>query len=52
MGAVLEGAIDRVPGIGFSLDDFSPHADFSHVDKFVISITKKYLAMVCLKVFA
>ena len=44
MGAVLEGAIDRVPGIGFSLDDFSPHADFSHVDKFVISITKKVLS--------
>jgi len=43
MGAVLEGAIDGVPGIGFSLDDFSPHADFSHVDKFVISITKKVL---------
>ncbi len=44
MGAVLEGAIDRVPGIGFSLDDFSPHADFSHVDKFVIAITKKVLS--------
>ena len=43
MGAVLEGAIDRVPGIGFSLDDFSPHADFSHVDEFVVSITKKVL---------
>ncbi len=44
MGAVLEGAIDRVPGIGFSLNDFSPHADFSHVDKFVIAITKKVLS--------
>ncbi|MBC8320146.1 MAG: 5'/3'-nucleotidase SurE [Bacteroidetes bacterium] len=43
MGAVLEGAIDRVPGIGFSLDDFSPHADFSHVDVYVIAITKKVL---------
>lgn len=44
MGAVLEGAIDRIPGIGFSLNDFSPHADFSHVDNYVISITKKVLS--------
>ena len=43
MGAVLEGLIDRIPGIGFSLDDFSPHADFSHVDEYVVSITKKVL---------
>lgn len=44
MGAVLEGAIDRIPGIGFSLDDFSPNADFSHVDEIVVSITKKVLS--------
>ncbi len=43
MGAVLEGAIDNIPGIGFSLNDYSHHADFSHVDDYVISITKKVL---------
>ncbi len=43
MGAVLEGAIDGIPGIGFSLDDYSPKADFSHVDDYVLRITKKVL---------
>lgn len=43
MGAVLEGAIDKIPGIGFSLNDFSLHADFSHVDDYVIAITKKVI---------
>jgi len=43
MGAVLEGAIDGIPGIGFSLDDYSPDADFSHVDEFVLKITRKVL---------
>lgn len=55
MGAVLEGAIDKVPGIGFSLNDFNHNADFSHVDNYVISITKKVLrdglpAGICLNV--
>ncbi len=40
MGAVLEGAIDKIPSIGFSLDDYSPNADFSHTDEYVLSITK------------
>ncbi len=43
MGAVLEGAIDGIPGIGFSVDDYSPNADFSHVDFFVKRITLKIL---------
>ncbi len=43
MGAVLEGAIDGVPGIGFSLMDFDNDADFSHVDEYVRTITKKIL---------
>ncbi len=43
MGAVLEGAIDGIPSIGFSLDDFSHDADLSHVDEFIISITQKVL---------
>lgn len=44
MAAALEGAIDGIPSIGFSLDDFSPKADFSHVDSFVDIITRKVLA--------
>ncbi len=44
MAAALEGAIDGIPSIGFSLDDFSPEADFSHVDPFVETIAKKVLA--------
>ncbi len=43
MGAVLEGLIDDIPGIGFSLDDYSSDADFSHVDEYVLKITRKVL---------
>ncbi len=43
MGAVLEGAIDGIPSIGFSLDDFSHDADFSHVDDYVVAIISKVL---------
>ena len=43
MGAVLEAAIDHIPAIGFSLRDFSPNADFSHLDTFIQQITKKVL---------
>jgi 5'-nucleotidase len=55
MAAALEGAIDGIPSIGFSLDDFSPNADFSHVAPFVDTITRKVLEQglpegVCLNV--
>ncbi len=43
MGAVLEGTIDGIPGIGFSLLDYSHEADFSHVDEYILKITKKVL---------
>lgn len=43
MGAALEGAIDGIPSIGFSLDDFNLNADFSHVDPFIETITRKVL---------
>ncbi len=43
MGAVLEGTIDGIPSIGFSLDDFSQDADFSHVDSYILAIIKKVL---------
>lgn len=44
MGAVLEGTIDGIPGIGFSLLDYSHEADFSHVDEFILRITQKVLS--------
>lgn len=43
MGAVLEACIDKIPAIGFSLRDFSPNADFSHLDQFIKQITTKVL---------
>ncbi len=43
MGAVLEAAIDNIPAIGFSLDDFSHNADFSHLDSYINQITQKVL---------
>ncbi|MFT7032038.1 MAG: 5'-nucleotidase [Cyclobacteriaceae bacterium] len=44
MSSAIEGAIEGCPAIGFSLCDFSWHADFSHVDEFILKITKETLA--------
>ena len=38
MAAVLEGAMENIPSIGFSLNDHSPDADFTHLDKYILSI--------------
>ncbi len=43
MAAAMEAAIDGIPSIGFSLDDYDLEADFSHVDPFVETITEKVL---------
>lgn len=43
MSAAIEGAIEGTPAIGFSLCDFSWHADFSHVDEFVLKIANEAL---------
>ncbi|PIB35390.1 5'/3'-nucleotidase SurE [Reichenbachiella sp. 5M10] len=43
MSAAIEGAIEGGPAIGFSLCDFSADADFSHVDEFVLKITRNVL---------
>jgi len=55
MAAVLEACIDGIPAIGFSLNDYSHDADFSHVDSFVEKISLKVLEQglpegVCLNV--
>lgn len=39
MAAVLEGAMAKVPSIGFSLLDYSPDADFDHAKEAIESIT-------------
>jgi len=43
MSAAIEGAIEGTPAIGFSLCDFNWHADFSHVDEFVLKIANEAL---------
>lgn len=43
MAAVIEGAIDEIPAIGFSLNDYSPHAIFRHSEKFIEKIAADVL---------
>ncbi len=43
MAAVLEACIDGIPAIGFSLCDYYPDADFSHVHAFLERITAKVI---------
>ena len=44
MSAAVEGAIEKIPSIGFSLDDFAQDADFSHCKAFVKTIALQVLA--------
>lgn len=44
MSAAVEGAIEGIPSIGFSLDDFSNEADFSHTRKYIEQISKLVLS--------
>ncbi len=44
MAAALEAAMDGIPAIGFSLAEYGHHPDFSHVDEFVLKITKKVMS--------
>ncbi|MBN1598653.1 MAG: 5'/3'-nucleotidase SurE [Bacteroidales bacterium] len=43
MGAALEGCINGVPSIGFSLISLDPHADFNVAEKYVRRIASKVL---------
>jgi 5'-nucleotidase len=43
MAAVIEGAMENVPSIGFSLNDYSPSANFSHCAKIITSVALKVL---------
>lgn len=44
MSAAMEGAIEGIPSIGFSLSDFAQDADFEPVKKYVLAIAKQVLA--------
>lgn len=44
MSAAVEGAIESIPSIGFSLDDFSQEADFKPCAAYVKAITQAVLA--------
>ncbi len=43
MGAAMEGAVFKVPSIGFSLLDHSVNADFSATSKYIKLLTKQVL---------
>jgi 5'-nucleotidase len=44
MSAALEGAIEGIPSVGFSLNDFSIDADFSHCENVVKQVIEKMLS--------
>jgi 5'-nucleotidase len=44
MAAVIEGAMENVPSIGFSLNDYSHTADFSHCGTIIRSVASNVLA--------
>jgi len=43
MSAAVEGAIESIPSIGFSLDDYTLEANFAHCLKYVKAIALKVL---------
>lgn len=43
MSAAIEGAIEGMPAIGFSLCDYGSDADFSHTEEYVKAITNQVL---------
>lgn len=43
MAAVVEACMDGIQAIGFSLNSYSSDADFSHVDDYVLKITRDVL---------
>ena len=43
MAAVVEACMDGIPAIGFSLEDYSPNANFDNLDNYILDITRKVL---------
>lgn len=44
MSAAVEGAIEGIPSIGFSLDDYSSQANFEHCLKYVKEVAQQVLS--------
>ena len=44
MSAAVEGSMEGIPSIGFSLADYGWDADFSHTDKWIKIIVEKALS--------
>jgi len=44
MSAAIEAAIEDMPSIGFSLCDYSPEADLSHIKDYILEISKQVLS--------
>lgn len=51
MSAAIEGAIEGIPSIGFSLSDFSINADFSQADEMIREIIWKTLSQKIMEPF-
>ena len=45
MGAAMEGCANGILSIGFSLDDHSMQADFSHFSQYIVPITQQILQL-------
>ena len=43
MSAAIEGAMEGIPSIGFSVCDYNPEADISHLEQYIKSITHQVL---------
>lgn len=43
MAAVVEACMDGIPAVGFSVEDYSHDANFEHVEKYILEITRKVL---------
>lgn len=43
MAAVVEACMDGIPAVGFSVEDYSHDANFEHIEKYILDITRKVL---------
>lgn len=43
MGACFVGAEHGIPSIGYSIDDHNPDADFSHMEQYILELTRHLL---------
>ena len=43
MAAVVEACMDGIPAVGFSVEDYSHDANFEHIEKYILDITRRVL---------